>query len=1351
MRKGMGSPYFQVPTVVGEIEPGPLGFIEREERIHSPQTREGVFDQTRFGLTTEKVREIADHFRDPNHRVVVVVGPTGSGKSTALPYWLVYPPEGVEEDFFTRDGQILVTQPRIVAVTGITEYLGADLMGSSIGAGYDIGYSYSKEDKSDWRNAIEFTTDGKLINWIVAGRISQYGLILIDEAHERSENIETILRLLKDRMKLYPNLKLIIASATIDAEFFRQYYEQEGAAVVEFEGKARVDSQGKPVSYEVFYATEDERINYEEVGSSSKAILKAAFEKAKWLAEEIVARRKDWGDILIFLQGKRPIEQLVEQLRAWANQDEDLVDILQVFPLYREVDKEVKDKILNEDPEAGKLRIVVSTNIAEASVTVDSVIYEIETGVEIQPNFKAEIGATEYPLVLISKANAKQRWGRTGRTRNGEVYCLYTEDQFNSLFLDYPIPAMQRSSMESVVLTAKVAGIPDVVDGWLQNPPEDEIERSTASLKGSGALSESATLTQYGLMVRSFSYAPRLFDILMAADDWGCAVEMATILPVIKNDGVRRLLSWRFSWDAYTKLTAFRRQQALMAGCRDDVEFILKLYKAWSELPWLSGRELNGLTDEEFRALRKQWAELNFVNHKVMLEIEEERSQTLDRLGVNTKESARGIDLMQMSRTRTLLRMMLVDSEVKPVSEMYQYESEVEPESGTLATCRLLDQEVINSETWIELPQTERVEGNIFSRLFAEQVYPVGFRFVASIVEQNGNVALIRTTKNLTRKEALAEQREVVLSDEDDEFNGDEQNGDIEETISEGISLLDISPWYRSVTCNQVIYGTEPLDPNNEYVVEIVGIEIDEDSVNVVAELVPDPEPFEVFAKRHRHSDEVSVEVVDLLQFPDSSAALVVRDNGTGLEVLVEPQDMSFTRNAHAVTSAPHDERAVLLTLNVEHIDVNLRRVRLTNWENVENAISDRFVTSEGDDETTVIPANVVEIRDDGKVMFALDLGETPGISAVAAAYGDRLPKAATEYEVGEQVVLKVYRRAKARTHAELVSLPKKAQSSVMPEERDGELSWKRGTLRFIGRMTYDKLYELKSIADKSLDFVQALEKLYWHANMVYVAQFIDSGFYAQMQEEVAVGSTIDNAVVTEINKGGIVVELSGGIKGFVPNSKILGGIDNASSLLQAGDVVQVKVLEHRIDQGEPLLEVTGGIKDPFDNIVVGQIYQGTVEGVGKFGIFVILSSTITGRVKHSEIFKGGNQKAEELYESGQLVTVKVLSVDRNGRKVELTMKIPENDPVSSLQVGQELNGVVVNMTQHGAFVRIAPTMDGLLRSADFPKSSGFLGLGGPPKIEVGTKLLVRVKSIRPNRRNPSKKDVDLEYIRRIN
>lgn len=1356
MRKGMGSPYFHVSRVVGEIEPGPLGYIKRsEKRVHVPTDRESGFDETRFGLTSDKIREIAAWFRDPNHRVVVVVGPTGSGKSTALPYWLVYPPEGIEEDFFTRDGQILVTQPRIVAVTGITEYLGKDLMGSSVGAGYDIGYSYSQEDKADWRNAIEFVTDGKLINWIIAGRISQYGIIIIDEAHERSENIETILRLLKDRMSLYPNLKLIIASATIDAEMFRNFFAQEGATVIEFEGKVRVGAQGNPVTYQVFFAPEEERISYEEVGALGREVLRAAAEKTKWLTEEILAGKKDWGDLLIFLQGRKPIDTLVDQLRAWANQDEKLSGVVQVLPLYRELDKSEKDKALARNSENGKLRIVVSTNIAEASVTVDGVVYEIETGVENQPQFKPEIGATEVPLTRISKANARQRWGRTGRTRSGEVYTLYTESQFldDNLFPKFPVAAMQRSNMENVVLIAKAAGISDVYSGWLENPPETEVARSSGALSASGALTENGTLTSYGLMLRQFTLPPRLFDLLMTADDLGCSVEMATILPVIKNDGSRRLLSWNFNWDAYTKRMAFKRHNALMAGCKDDVEFILKLYKAWSELPWLDQNALRGLNEAEFNTLRRQWCDLHFLNHKVMLAIAEEREKALERLAISTKEeSTRSINLTQINRVRMLLRSMLTSSEVFESPTPYCYVSEVEPQLNTLATVGLIaDEQMMHmSESWLEIPVLEEEKDEIFSRLFIEQVYPIGYRFTANVLGLGDGFAWIQTTKNLTRAQMLTQQT-VSLTEEDEgpeDLLTDEFNEVKMPEEAEGITLADISPWYRIIDCRQVIYTPHPIG-ESEVIVEITDFYFQDGQVPVViAEIIPHPEPFEIFAQKHRYGDIVAVEVKEILQYPnDYSAALIVRDTETDLEVLIEPQDMSFTRLALAVTQIPIGSR---LALNVENIDTESSRVRLTNWEEVENVITNHFATTEGDDEATIAKATVAEVRDDGKVMLSLDLGQTtPGVCVIASVYGNKLPKEAHEFTVGEQVTVKAYRKSRATTHAELAKLPQKIQSKIDEVERQNELSWHKGTLRYTGRISYDRLYELKTLADRDIHFLTALGKLYWHANHVHVAQFIDSELYAHLQTALQIGTVINDAVVIDINEGGVIVEVGRGLQGFVPKSKIMGGHSSLIDCVSKGSTVQVRILEHRIDKGQLLLEIIGGIENPYDQLVVGQTYEGIVDEVNNNGVFVNLTPTIKGRVRHNEVYRG-NTKTEDLFKHGDQVFVKVVSVDSIRLSAELSMKIPIYDPGARLTYGALIDGQVVGQQSYGYFVNIAPGIDGLLRFTNIPDvSSGFLGFGGKskPTITIGMRLKVKIISIGQDRKNPNKTVYELEYV----
>lgn len=1354
MRHGMGAPYFHVTHVVGEIKPGPLGFIERiENRVHTPVQSEGHFDEKRFGATPDKIYELAMWFRDPNHRVAVVVGPTGSGKSTAIPYWLVYPPTRVAEEFgenfFTKDGQILITLPRIAALKGIAKFVGIQLMGStSVGKGFDVGYSYSEERNTDWRNVLIPQTDGQFINSLVSGKIGQYGIVVIDEAHERSENIETILRLLRDRMSLYPNLKVIIASATIDKEAFWDFFKDQGATIIELEGK-RVDSNGQPVKYDRYFAEDDEQISYDDMKILVNAVPRAIKDKVNWLAHEIVGNRREWGDILIFLHSKGPIDKLVEQLRTWAQQDEELSDVVEVYPFYRDLEEEEKDKVLYGKVKPGKFKIILSTNYAEASLTIDTIAYVIDSGLEIQTQFRAETGATEYPVVLISKANAMQRWGRSGRTRNGEVFCLYTEDQFATHFIDYPIPAMQRSNMEGVVLAAKAAGIPNASSGWLGNPPEIEMERSTTVLMDSGALNEHGALTSYGLTLRAFSYTPRLLDLLMVADDVGCSVEMATVLPVIKNDGVRRLLNWRFNWDAYTKRDAYKRHMALMSGCVDDVDFILKLYKAWDELPWLEQRELNTLSDEEMNTLRKQWADLHFVNHKTMLAIQDERDKTLQRLTVSSKEeSARTINLSLINRVRTLLTLMLTEKEVLVPSTPYKYNAETKPLDGTIAMCNLVPTDIQSGskpETWLEIPVFEGEANGIFSRLFVDQVYPVGYRFAARVEEQGDGFAWITTTRNLTRAQALVQQT-VSLTEEDEEIEeetDDDERMQVWETeVVPGISLSSFSTRYRSIECKQIVTTTSSL-PTSDIVVEITGFYFQEGQVpTVVFEVVPQPEPFEVFVKRHRYSDEVTVQVIDVLQYPgDFTATLVVKDVETQLEVLLEPQDLSFTRSSFAVTQISVDTR---LTFNVENIDIDLKRIRLTNWEKVEQAITDRFGTTEGDDETTVAKAMVIEIRDDGKVVFALDIEQkNDDVAVITSAYGTKLPKLPGEFSVNENAVLKVYRRSRATAHSNLSSLPKKAVSKVGPEERKGELSWKRGVLRFTGRMSYDRLYELKTMADRDIDFIRALEQLYWYSNSIYVAQFIDSEFYTHMETKLAVGTTIDNALVIEVNDGGVVVELGRGLTGFIPRSKIMDGKGNLISLLTSGMVVQVKVLEHRIDQGEPLLSITGGVSDPIAEIAVGQTYNGVVEDVNKAGIFVSLATTVTGRVKHNEVYRG-RHNTEDLFQAGDAVVVKAISVNQHAREVELTMKIPENDPIGKIYEGQLISGTIMSVKDFGAFIEILPGLEGMMHRSAIA-FSGQTVSDLTSYLRPGMEMTVKILSITYNQVK-GKYDISLQF-----
>ena len=643
----MGAAYFSVQALPGEdlsiAIPGELGMVYHPQRPHVKVETPSTFDESMFGATPDKIVEIYQWLKDRHHQVVVVIGETGSGKSTALPYWLIFPPKGVPDDFFIREGQILITQPRIVATTSIAEYMGV-LLGSSVGKGFDIGYRYSKDRNADRFNAAFLATDGSLINMIKNGQLNDLSVIMIDEAHERSLNIDIILRLLKDQLPLHPHLKLLIVSATINKDLFLNYFGADTASIVEFEAKRKFDYR---VNFEV-----ENPLPYETPRELRDLLVLSLVNKVSWLLTEQIEGRKTKGHILAFLHGVKPIEEAVGILKNIVEKDPKLKDAVEVFPLYSDLGRD-ETKYALEGKDKNKIRVVVCTNVAEASVTVIGTVYVVESGVENQAQWNIGRQEKRVELNLISQANAKQRWGRSGRTAPGEVYCLYTKEQFESM-IPFPIPAIQRSSMDDIILLLKEMGVDDLAEGWIEGPIEAELNRSFQSLQTSGALDEDGILTEYGVLLRQFAYTATLTDLIILADFFGVAVEIATILPVIRNGGFKHLLQSDDNWDRQTRNNVKKIHEGLMKNCKDDVEFILKLYSLWQDPPHLkqNADKRMSLSDR-----RQAWAKEFFVNFDIFADdIEPEKGEILSLLSGHKKDrNFRSLDLNLINRVRIIL------------------------------------------------------------------------------------------------------------------------------------------------------------------------------------------------------------------------------------------------------------------------------------------------------------------------------------------------------------------------------------------------------------------------------------------------------------------------------------------------------------------------------------------------------------------------------------------------------------------------------------------------------------------------------------------------------------------------
>lgn len=771
MQTAGASYYFDKPPLRNPTNPSALGMLWHPPREHGLFSLPSKIKKYKFGITENDIGKVYEILK--GKQVLVVVGPTGSGKSTYLPACLVYPPATLELDDpnqFTRYGQIIITQPRIQAAVKNAKFIAEDLLGCSLNPEFDVGYKYSRENRSSSHNKLAFITDGTLINWIINNQLSHISTIMIDEAHERSLNIDLILGLLKQRLSRYPNLRLIISSATIESDKFVKYFGgKERVGFLSFKGKLydvevylsknkqdqKWDEMWKEVDKEKIGRRENGDSRERKITPDEKNQLEKKFVPTCIALVNQIARRRTLegeveGDILGFLPTVKNINKAVSEIRQ-AILPDPLLSEIDVFALHaqlpmeeqnlalrkkeeattsRVIEKlneaknnpetavrivafvrndELVDKttsiiedFLEENPDLGEYklyriydesknkeisdicnssnnkeekvilmstfknferipkdfgiqiidrRIIVATNIAETSLTVDGILYVVDSGLIFEDEWdpKTETsGGIPHPH---SQAGCKQRWGRAGRIMDGKAYCLYTEEQFDA-FETYTAPQIKRSCLDEVVLAAKTAGIDDILTfDWLEPPLKDqneqikiELRRAEDSLKKRGALDIEGDITEHGMELRSFGSDPIAAELVIMADQFACAVEMCTLIPMFECKIQGELLRWNDQWDAPTQQAVEQIHRSLTFACKDDVELCLKLYQAWA----------NG---DSWEGGRRAWSDMFMVNHEIFEElIHPEREQLLSLLSKHKKEDERRpIDFDLLDRLRIVM------------------------------------------------------------------------------------------------------------------------------------------------------------------------------------------------------------------------------------------------------------------------------------------------------------------------------------------------------------------------------------------------------------------------------------------------------------------------------------------------------------------------------------------------------------------------------------------------------------------------------------------------------------------------------------------------------------------------
>ncbi|MBQ3965740.1 MAG: ATP-dependent RNA helicase [Treponema sp.] len=418
------------------------------------------------------------------HQVIVVQSPTGSGKTTQIPVIL-------HEAGYSQTGVIAVTQPRRIAALSVSEFIARQLKTNYPGL---VGYKMRFEDKTDASTKIKIMTDGILLQEMKLDPwLTKYSVVMVDEAHERSLNIDFVLGLLKRILAERKDFKVIVSSATMNAEAFSAYFD--GCPIV------TIDTVTFPVT--MIYDPPATKIT-----TSTESGCEAILRKIETTIGRVLDNR-DEGDILVFLPGEKIIRDCVRRLTFAPYHSK-----IHIIPLYGRLPKEEQERVFDDAP-FGKKKVIVSTNIAETSVTINGVTTVIDSGLAKLNFYNPRTYTSSLVETQVSKASCNQRRGRAGRTCPGTCYRLYSRDDFESRQL-YTTEEIYRTDLSEVVLRMAELDITDFESFDFISPPGKEgILGAIDTLNLLGALNEDRTLSHIGKMMTEFPLEPRVSRILV--------------------------------------------------------------------------------------------------------------------------------------------------------------------------------------------------------------------------------------------------------------------------------------------------------------------------------------------------------------------------------------------------------------------------------------------------------------------------------------------------------------------------------------------------------------------------------------------------------------------------------------------------------------------------------------------------------------------------------------------------------------------------------------------------------------------------------------------------------------------
>jgi pre-mRNA-splicing factor ATP-dependent RNA helicase DHX15/PRP43 len=473
------------------------------------------FSQNYFGILKVR-RDLPVHaqrqeFLDIYHstQIMVFVGETGSGKTTQIPQFVLF------DDLPHLNGtQVACTQPRRVAAMSVAKRVADEL---DVELGEEVGYNVRFDNKSSNNTILKYMTDGMLLREAMEDHnLTRYSTIILDEAHERTLATDILMGLLKQVCVRRPDLKIIVMSATLDAEKFQKYFNNAPLLAV----------PGRTHPVEIYYTPEFQR---DYMDAAIRTVLQ-------------IHATEEEGDILLFLTGEDEIEDACSKISLESDKliREQGCGPVKVYPLYGSLPPYQQQRIFEPAPEPFKQggrpgrKVIISTNIAETSLTIDGVVYVVDPGFSKQKVYNPRIRVESLLVSPISKASAQQRAGRAGRTRPGKCFRLYTEEAFKKELIEQSHPEILRSNLSSTVLELKKLGIDDLVHFDFMDPPAPEtMMRALEELNYLQCLSDEGHLTALGRLASHFPLDPTLAVMLIGSPAFGCSEEILSIVALM--------------------------------------------------------------------------------------------------------------------------------------------------------------------------------------------------------------------------------------------------------------------------------------------------------------------------------------------------------------------------------------------------------------------------------------------------------------------------------------------------------------------------------------------------------------------------------------------------------------------------------------------------------------------------------------------------------------------------------------------------------------------------------------------------------------------------------------------------